>query len=67
MYLCPYCGRTLREAEGGYSPACCGEVHCIDLGDDSTEADADKKWQELQDEMCAYVRDPANFFLPKEK
>ena len=48
-------------------PICCGEIHCIDLGDNATEVDADKKWQELQDEICAYVRDPSKFFLPKEK
>lgn len=32
MWLCPYCGRV-KDHELGSSPACCGEVHCIDLGD----------------------------------
>lgn len=63
-WLCPFCGKTHRSETS--SPACCGEVKCIDLGDNSTESDADKKWQELQDEMCAYVRDPSKF-LTKEK
>lgn len=51
-WLCPYCGK-IKESEGGYSPPCCGEVHCIDLGD--------KKWTDEELEQIFETGD-----LPQE-
>lgn len=51
-WLCPYCG-AIKNSEGGYSPACCGEVHCIDLGSN--------EWTDEQLEQIFETRE-----LPKE-
>ena len=66
-WLCPYCGRVLNH-ELGSSPACCGEVHCLDL-DDAVDAGVAKDYAERwgDKELAAQLEERFNELFVKEK